>query len=146
MMKMATGDDFPSSGVPERDLEWFVVAIEAFVGETSDLGLSQGFFKYLTIYMAKRWCGRPPRWAQPTRARLGPQAHPGGLCPHEAPLWYFSGLSWGILSIKNHHKFLAILRIFISAPKTTFLLKTTSVRVSSNQFIPKSCKNIINMT
>ena len=23
----------------------------------------------------------PPRWEQPTKARLGPQAHPGGLCP-----------------------------------------------------------------
>ena len=25
------------------------------------------------IYRVKRGCGRPPRWAQPTWARLGPQ-------------------------------------------------------------------------
>src|SRR3990170_2315905 len=40
-----------------------------------------GFLEYWGIYRAKRRCGRPPRWAQPTRARLGPQARPGGLCP-----------------------------------------------------------------
>ena len=35
----------------------------------------------LGIYRAERRCGRPLRWAQPTWARLGAQAHPGGLCP-----------------------------------------------------------------
>ena len=29
MMKMATGDDFPSGGVLERGLDWFFVATEA---------------------------------------------------------------------------------------------------------------------
>ena len=32
----------------------------------------------------KRTCGGAPRGAQPTRARLGAQARPGGLCP---PCW-----------------------------------------------------------
>ena len=30
-----------------------------------------GFMEYWGIYRAKRRCGRPPRWAQPTRACLG---------------------------------------------------------------------------
>src|SRR5215216_2099225 len=38
-----------------------------------------GFLEYWGIYRAKRWCGRPPRWAQPTRAR------PGGLCSPRSP-------------------------------------------------------------
>ena len=39
------------------------------------------------IYRAKRRCGRPLRWEQPTRARLGPHARPGGLCsPRGTPL------------------------------------------------------------
>ncbi|EMS45120.1 hypothetical protein TRIUR3_32857 [Triticum urartu] len=32
-----------------------------------------GFFGILGIYRAKRRCGRPLRWAQPNRARLGPK-------------------------------------------------------------------------
>ena len=71
----------PSSGVPERGLDWFFVATEACGSGTSDLGLPQGFLEYLAIYRAKRRCGRPPRWAQSTRVCLGPQAGPGGLCP-----------------------------------------------------------------
>ena len=80
MMKLATGDDFPSGGVPERGLDWFSVATEACVGGTSHLGLPRGFLEYLRIYRVKGG-GRPPRWAHPTWARLGPQALPGGLCP-----------------------------------------------------------------
>ena len=40
-----------------------------------------GFLEYWGIYRAKRRCGRPPRWAQPTWARMGARASPGGLCP-----------------------------------------------------------------
>ena len=50
-----------------------------------------GFLEYWGIYRAKRRCGRPPRWAQPTRARLGPQVRPGGLCSPRSPLWNFFG-------------------------------------------------------
>jgi len=42
MMKMATGDDFPSGRVPEQGLDWFFVATEACSGGTSDLGLFLG--------------------------------------------------------------------------------------------------------
>ena len=77
----------PSDGVPGRGLDWFFVATEACGGVTSDLGFSRGFLEYLGIYRAKRRCGRPPRWAQPTWACLGPQARPGGLCsPRISPL------------------------------------------------------------
>ena len=81
MMKMATGDDFPlrrSAGTGSRLV---FMDTEACGGGTSDLGLPRGFLEYLTIHRAKRRCGRPPRWAQPTWARVGPQARPHGLCP-----------------------------------------------------------------
>ena len=42
---------------------------------------SLGFLEYWGIYRAKRRSGGHPRWAQPTRARLGLLARPGGLCP-----------------------------------------------------------------
>ena len=45
MMKMATGDGFPSGKVPERAPERFLVAIEAWSGGTPD----QGFF--LEVYL-----------------------------------------------------------------------------------------------
>ena len=91
----------PSGGVPERGLDWFFVATEACGGGTLDLGLPRGFLEYLTIYREKRGCGRPPRWAQPTRARLGPQARPGGLCP---PRGTPQVLLWAILSVLVHKK------------------------------------------
>src|SRR5215216_3641414 len=78
---------FPSGRVPKRAPNWFFVATEAFGGGTPHLGSPRGFLEYLGIYRAKRRCGRPLRWAQPTWARLGPQARPGGLCtPRGSPL------------------------------------------------------------
>ena len=68
----------PSSRMPKWGLDWFLVATEPCGGGTSDLGFPRGFLEYLG---EKRGCGRPPRWAQPTWVRLGPQACPGGLCP-----------------------------------------------------------------
>ena len=50
--------------------------------------------EYWGIYRAKRRCGRPPRWAQPTRAPLG------------VPLWYFFGPSCVFWSRKNLQKVL----------------------------------------
>ena len=44
------------------------------------------FLEYWGIYRAKRRSGGHPRWAQPTRARLGLQARPGRLCsPRSTP-------------------------------------------------------------
>ena len=39
-----------------------------------------GFLEYWDIYRAKRRPRGHPRWAQPTRARLGLLGRPGGLC------------------------------------------------------------------
>ena len=47
MMKMTTGDDSPSGGVPERGLDWFFVAIEACGGGTSHLG----FFLMVSLFI-----------------------------------------------------------------------------------------------
>ena len=45
-----------------------------------------GFWEYLGIYRAKRRSGGHPWWAQPTRARLGLLACPGGLSsPRSTP-------------------------------------------------------------
>src|SRR3989337_1933798 len=85
MMKMATGDDFPlrrSAGTGSRLI---FRGYRGFRRRTSDLGLPRGFLEYLAIYRAKRRCGRPQRSAQPTWARLGPQARPGGLCSPRSP-------------------------------------------------------------
>ena len=93
MMKMATGDDFPlrrSAGTGSRLVS---VATEPCGGGTSDLGLSSGVLEYLGIYRAKRRCGRPPRWAQPTWACLALGHALIGCAPLVAPLWYFFGTS-----------------------------------------------------
>ena len=58
--------------------------------------LPLGFLEYLGINRAKRWCGRPPRWEQLTRACLGPQARPGGLCSPRIPPQV---LSWPIVCL-----------------------------------------------
>ena len=52
-------------------------------------------------YRAKRGCGGPPRWAQPTWVHLGAQACPGGLChPRGTP----QVLLWPILGVLVHKK------------------------------------------
>ena len=47
MMKMATGDDYPSDRVPEQGPDWFLVAIEPCGGGTPDLG----FFLEVSVYI-----------------------------------------------------------------------------------------------
>ena len=81
----------PSSRVPGRVLDWFFVATKPCAGRTSDLGLPRGFLEYLGIYCPKRGSGRPSMWAQPTWARLGPQALPGGFCHSRGTPMCFSG-------------------------------------------------------
>ena len=98
-----------SGGVPERGLDLLFVATEACGGGTSYLQLPRGFLEYLVIYRAKRGWGRPAGGAQPTWARLGPQARSGGLCPLGAPLRGFSGPLDVFSSIKNPQKVLRCL-------------------------------------
>ena len=101
MMKMATGDNSPFGRVSERGLDWFSVATEACGGGTSDLGFPPGFLEYLGIYRAKKGCGRPLRWAQPTWACQGALSCPGGLCP---PRGTPQVLLWPIGSLLVHKK------------------------------------------
>ena len=96
--------DSPSGRVPKQGLDWFLVSTEAYGGGTSDLGSPGGFLEYLGIYRAKRGCGSPRRWAQPTGVHLGAQARLGGLCPLGAPPRYCSGPLDVFWSIKNPQK------------------------------------------
>ena len=49
MMKMATGDGFPSGRVPEQGPDWFLVATEACSDRTPDLLLSLMFLWYTDL-------------------------------------------------------------------------------------------------
>ena len=92
MMKMATGDGFPSGRVPERAPERFLVATEACGGGTPDLLCSLMFLGYMEIYRRKKYV----RGA--TRGPRGWRASPGGV---GAPpyLMASSFLSWRGLQV-----------------------------------------------
>ena len=81
MMKMDTGDDFPLRWSAETGFRLVFGGYRALRQRNFWSRLTPRVFEYLGIYRVKRGCGRPPRWAQPTWVRLGPQARPGGLCP-----------------------------------------------------------------
>ena len=71
-----------------------------------------GFWEYWGIYRAKRRSGGHPRWAQPTRVRLGLLMCPGGLCsPQRTPRRSQGplGVFW---SKKNSVKFCCVLTPF----------------------------------
>ena len=68
MMKMASGDDFPSDGVPDQGPDWFFVAIEAYGGGTYHLRFFSGGFGIYRNF-----------WRQPhVKGTLDP---PPGLAP-----------------------------------------------------------------
>ena len=92
--------------------------------------------------------GGAPREAQHTRARLGPQACPGGLCP--LVLFWPSHKASGVSFVPktNRQKVSSNSKNFYFCTKnntTVVLLKTASVRVSSMQIIPKPYKSVVNM-
>ena len=61
--------------------------------------------RILGYYRATRWSGGHPRWALPTRTRLGLLARPGGLCsPRSTPRRCLVGPLGVFWSIKNLHK------------------------------------------
>ena len=68
MMKMVTGDGSPSSKVPERDPERFLVATEACGGGTRDLSSFSVFLGYVGLYRRKKLV-RGARGAHETRGR-----------------------------------------------------------------------------
>ena len=54
MMKMATGEGFPSGRVPEQGPDWFLVATEACGCGTPDLWCFWMFSGYMGIYRRKK--------------------------------------------------------------------------------------------
>jgi hypothetical protein len=84
MMMMDSGDDSPSGRLPEKGLNWFSMDTEACNRGTSHLGLFLGillFIGFFSVGITRRWATRR---AQPTRARLGLLACPGGYCSPQA--------------------------------------------------------------
>ena len=138
----------PFDRVPKWALDWFFVATEACDGGTSDLG----FFSEVSIFIrtfgirnTSRGC---PRGPEAVGVRPGGRVRPlacGFLVHFLDQLLCFGGLFW---SIKKHRKFLAHFENFYFCTKndtTVVLLKTASVRVSSNKIIPKPYKTVVNM-
>jgi hypothetical protein len=136
----------PSGRVPEQAPDWFFVATEACGGVTSDLGL----FLEVLVFIGGVGVGDKSRG--PTRRQQGRGRALGGRPP---PLWlpldsspiYFCSSSF-IFSKKILRKFLAHSENFYFCTKndtTVVLLKTASVRVSSNQIIPKPYRIVVNM-
>ena len=148
MMKMASGDGFPlrqGAGTGSRLVFRGYRSLRR--RNSRSRFLSGGFLIYWSTW---RWnhvrgCSRDPqaRGARPT----------GGAPPR---LVAASGLLSGIFLVQYFLYFPKIFsvnfqpipRTFISAQKNdtmVVLLKTASVRVSSNKIIPKSYKIIVNM-
>ena len=146
---MAFGDDGPLRQGAREGLYWFLVAIEACGGGTSDLGY------FLEVWAFIGEVGVENKLGGPTESPWGTGARPWGwACP--APSWgprdsppvtlrssiflYFpeKNLRWFSAHSENF--------LFLHINNTmVVLLKTKAVRVSSNQIIPKSYKTIVNM-
>ena len=69
MMKMATGEGFPSGRVPEQGPDWFLVATEACGEGTSDLFYFLKVLGYMGIYRRKKSVRGATRGPRGWRAR-----------------------------------------------------------------------------
>ena len=69
--------DPPSGRVPEQGLDWFLVAIEASGGRTTDLLCSLIVLGYMGIYRRKKYVRGATRGPRGWRARPG-----GGRAPY----------------------------------------------------------------
>ena len=143
---MASGDDGPLRQGAREGLDWFLVATEASGGGTSDLSSVLGFSRFIGgvgIGFTSRGPTGSPRgrgWA------LG-GCPPPSWWPRDSPSVDFCSSIFYIFQKYSPLIFSAFRELlFLHKNNTTvILLKTASVRVSSNQIIPKSCKNIVNM-
>ena len=138
----------PTCRVPERAPNWFFMATEACGGGTSDLGLFlmvSLFIGFFGVGITRRWASR---WAQPTGAHLGPLARPSVLWPTHSPSGHSTKIRGSLWFQRNRQKVSSNSENFYFCTKnntTIVLLKTTLVRVSSMQIIPKPYKIIVNM-
>jgi hypothetical protein len=148
MMKMATGDDFPSGRVPERGLDWFFVATEACGGGTSDLGLFLMVSLFIGFSALESREDGPRGEHNPPRLGLGSRRALVGYALLLALLALPRSFGGLFCSKKNHQTVSTHLENFHFCTKnntTVVLLKTASVRVSSMQIIPNTYKIIVNM-
>ena len=134
--------DPPSGRVPEQGPDWFLVATEACGGRTLDLGYVLEVWGFIGEVGVENKSGGPTGSPRGTGARppplWGPQDSP--------PVDFCSSIFYSFQ--KNSPLIFIAFREFLFVHKnntTVVLLKTASVRVSSNQIIPKSYKTIVNM-
>ena len=137
----------PSGRVPERAPDWFFMATEACGGGTPDLGFFLGVLVFIGIFgigLTSRGAMRDPqdRGACPRGAR------PLACGQVVDPLRLILSPVFFIFSKNILRKFSAHSENFYFCTKNdtmVVLLKTASVRVSSNKIIPKSYRIIVNM-
>ena len=128
--------------------DWSFIDTESCGGGTSRLGLFQGVYEYigfLGVGFTRSWAASGP---QDTRARQRGLARPGGLWPPRGSSGPPTKPLVPLLFQKNRQKVSLHLENFYFCTKnntTVVLLKTTSVRVSSMQNIPKPYKIVVNM-
>ena len=82
MMKMATGDGFPSGRVPEQTPERFLVATEACGGGTPDLGYFLEVSVFIGFFGIGLTSGGVPGLSTRQGARPHPRGQPGTLLVH----------------------------------------------------------------
>ena len=140
----------PSGRVPEQGSRWYFFGTEACGGDGEVLGLFLRvslFIGFFSVGITRRWAKMGPRG---TTALLPPppQARGGGLCAPRKASGSSMKFCGSLLVQKNRQKVSSNSENFYFCTKnntTVVLLKTASVRVSSNQIIPKPNKIVINM-
>ena len=134
--------DSASGRVPERALERFLVATESSCGGTPGLGLFLEVWVFIGGFGVENKSGGPTGSPGGTGARPPPSWAPW----NSSPITFCSSIFY-IFQKKSRLIFSAFRELLFLHKNNTMvvLLKTTLVRVSSNQIIPKACRNIINM-
>ena len=134
--------DPPFGRVPEQGLDRFLVATEACCGETPDWFLSGSLGTYRRSWHRSLVKG-PHRGSMRQGARPPPS-----WGPRESPTVTLCSSIFYNFQKKSPLIFRAFRELLFLHKNNTIvvLLKTASVRVSSNEIIPKACKNVINMT
>ena len=135
----------PSGKVPKQGPDWVLVATKACGSGTPDLGYFLEVWGFIGEVGIENKSGGPTEspWG---RGALGGRAlHPMG--PTGLPSGNSSFQYFLYFPEKISFDFQRIPRTFISTQKHhhDYSAENSIVRVSSNQIIPKACKNIVNM-